>query len=125
MIDPDCIPGFKAERTQNHVKAARSKLVEMRISENDPAQTSEAKAKRAIAYRARKASAREWLARNPGPHDPAIFRAEILPGLAQVTLPKMMRATGLTSGYCWKIPRGERVPHPMYWSALRKIAARH
>jgi len=41
--------------------------------------------------------------------------------LAGATLPQMMRATGLTSGYCWKIRRGERIPHPMYWGALRGV----
>jgi len=53
-----------------------------------------------------------------GPHDTQAYRAEI-PSLAGATLPQMIRATGLTSGYCWKIRRGERIPHPMYWGALQ------
>jgi predicted KAP-like P-loop ATPase len=28
----------------------------------------------------------------------------------------MMRATGLSSGYYWKIRHGERIPHPIYWN---------
>jgi hypothetical protein len=43
---PDCLPAFKAERTANLVGAARRTLAAMRSSEEDPAQTPEAKAKR-------------------------------------------------------------------------------
>ena len=118
---PDCIPAFKADRTATLVSAAQSVLAEMRDSESDPAQTIEAKAKRVAAYVERKERARAWLHENPGPHDPSAFRSEILPGLASVTLPQMMRAPGLASGYCWKIRRGERIPHPMYWSDLRRL----
>lgn len=54
--------------------------------------------------------------------DPEAFRLQILPGLQRATLPQMMKATGLTSGYCWRIRRGERVPHPMYWRPLKRLA---
>lgn len=119
---PECVPGFKEERTKKLVSAARAVLAEMRGSANDPAQTAEAKAKRVTAYQQRKEAARAWEQANPGPHDPELYRSEILPGLAAVTLPQMMRATGLTSGYCWKIRRGDRMPHPMYWERLRALA---
>jgi len=119
---PDCIPGFKADRTARLVSAARSVLAEMRRSEHDPAQSEEAKAKRVAAYRKRKEAARAWERENPGPHHPDAYRLEILPRLAMATLPQTMRATGLTSGYCWRIRRGERIPHPMYWGALHELA---
>lgn len=93
----------------------------MRASEHDPAETAEAKAKRIAAYVKRKEDARAWEQENPGPHNPGMFRSEVLPNLASVTVPQMLRATGLTSGYCWKIRRGERVPHPMYWTVLREF----
>lgn len=121
---PDCIRAFKEDRTARLVSAARSVLAEMRSSDRDPAQTDEAKAKRVAAYKSRKDAARTWTKENPGPHDHAVYRAKILPLLARVTLPQMMRATGLTSGYCWKIRRGERIPHPMYWDALRRLVSR-
>jgi hypothetical protein len=103
------------------LSAARSVLAEMRSAGHDPAQTGEAKAKRVASYKDRKADARVWEKQNPGPHDPVMYRTEILPRLPEVTVPQMMRATGLTSGYCWKIRRGERTPHPMYWLALRRL----
>jgi hypothetical protein len=93
----------------------------MRSSDQDPAQTNDAKAKRVAAYKARRAAARAWGRKNPGPHDPEVYRTEILPLLAGVTSSRMMRATGLTSGYCWKIRRGERIPHPMYSRLLKDL----
>jgi CRISPR-associated endonuclease Cas1 len=117
----DCLPKFKDQRTDKLVRAARHVLAEMRASANDPARSPEAIAKRVAANGARRKAALAWERENPGPRDSEEFRERILPGLAGVTLPQMMRATGLTSGYCWKIRRGERVPHPMYWDALRSL----
>lgn len=67
--------------------------------------------------------AREWKRENPGPHDREEFVREVLPRLTGVTLPAMVNATGLSSGYCFQIKRGERTPHPMYWEALRRLVA--
>ena len=94
----------------------------MRSSDRDPAQTAEAKAKRVATYVSRRDAARAWELANPGPYDREFYRSAILPHLASVTLPQMMRATGLASGYCWKIRRGERTPHPMNWERLLSIS---
>jgi hypothetical protein len=48
---PDCIPGFKRERTDKLVSAARSALAEMRGSKHDPAQSDETKARRVAAFK--------------------------------------------------------------------------
>lgn len=115
----DCLPKFKDERTGRFVHAARRMLNEMRASADDPARSPQAIAKRVASNTKRRNASLAWERENPGPHDPDMFRSKILPGLAAATLPQMMAATGLTSGYCWRIRRGERVPHPMYWEALR------
>lgn len=107
-----CLPAFKDERTERLVSAARDVLARMRASSDDPARSSEAIAKRVATNAERRRSALAWEQRNPGPHDPESFRREVLPGLQTATLPQMMRATGLSSGYCWRIRRGDRVPHP-------------
>jgi CRISPR-associated endonuclease Cas1 len=118
----DCLPKFKEQHTDKLVKAARQVLAEMRASADDPSRSPEAVAKRVKTNSERRKAALAWERKNPGPHDPEMFRSEILPTLGRVTLPQMMRATGLTSGYCWKIRRGERIPHPMYWASLRAVA---
>jgi CRISPR-associated endonuclease Cas1 len=116
-----CLQKFEDERTDKLVSAARRVLADMRSSREDPARSPEAKAKRVATNARRREAVLEWERSNPGNHDPEFFRSEILPWLQRATLPQMMRATGLTSGYCWRIRRGDRLPHPMYWEALRSI----
>jgi CRISP-associated protein Cas1 len=119
----DCLPAFKDERTGKLVNAARDVLTKMRASEGDPARSSGAKDRRVATNGERRRQALAWEQDNPGPHDPSVFTVEILPGLRNATLPQMMKVSGLTSGYCWRIRRGERVPHPMYWEPLRSLSS--
>jgi hypothetical protein len=120
----DCLPKFKDERTGKLVDAARRVLSEMRASHDDPARSPQAVAKRVATNAERRQAALAWERKHPGPHDAEEFRREILPALAAVTLPQMMAATGLTSGYCWRIRRGDRVPHLMYWEPLSRLVTR-
>src|SRR6266540_1949881 len=39
-------------------------------------------------------------------------------------LPDLVRATGLTSGYCWRIRRGDRTPHAMDWAPFENWLCR-
>ncbi len=117
----DCLPAFREERTDKLVRAAKGNLAKMRASKDTPQQTAEAKAKRVRSKAARTRQAKKWDRANPGPHDRQAFVHQILPGLAHVTIPAMAKATGLTSGYCFQIRKGVRVPHPMYWSALHSL----
>ena len=117
----NCFPRFKAERTSKLVNAARDVLAEMRASDADPARSSEARVKRVETNAERRRAALAWEQGNPGPYDYGAFETQTLRRLQAVTLPQMMKATGLTSGYCWRIRRGDRTPHPMYWEALRNL----
>jgi hypothetical protein len=94
------------------VSATRTVLAEMRGSEHDAAQTDEAKAKRLAPHKRRKEVARAWEQENPGPYDAQVYRTEIQPRLADVTLPQMMRATGLTSGLLLEDPARREGPSP-------------
>jgi hypothetical protein len=124
-ICDDCLPAFEVRRTEKLVRSAKRTLAEMRSSGEDPAQTAEAKAKRARSLAERTRLAKEWEQANPGHHDRREFTRRILPRLENVTLPAMVKATGLTSGYCLQIKRGTRTPHPMYWSALHSLTQTH
>lgn len=55
--------------------------------------------------------------------DPNIFTSGILPGLSDVSLGVMVKATGLSKPYCSKIRRGAFVPHPRHWTALGSLSA--
>lgn len=117
----ECLPRFKNQRTEKLVGVARAALAEMRASPNDPAKTPEAIAKRVAGHAERRRAALAWEKENPGPHNAEIFKSEIAPSLSAVTLPQMMQVTGLSSAYCWRIRRGDRVPHPMHWESLRNL----
>jgi CRISPR-associated endonuclease Cas1 len=54
-------------------------------------------------------------------HDPEWFRAEILPGLATVTLSRIAKATGMSASAASKIRAGRRIPHPRHWGALATL----
>lgn len=69
----------------------------------------------------RREAAAAWDAEHERP-DPEIFRHEILPGLADVPLGALMRATGLSKRYVWLIRQGGYVPHPRHWEALLEVA---
>ena len=56
-----------------------------------------------------------------GRPDPAQFKRDVLPGLVNMTLRQMQAATDLSRALCTKIRRGDLVPHPRYWEALRRI----
>ena len=118
----DCLPRFKDERTAKLVEAARAVLGEMRASPNDPAKSPEAVAKRVAAHAKHRTAALEWERDHPGPHDPQEFKRDVAPWLGGATLAQLMQATGLSSAYCWRIRRGDRVPHPMHWSVLADLA---
>ncbi len=90
----ECVPGFKAERTQKLYEAGRRELARMRASAHDSAQSAEAKAKRAATLNARRRAVRAWESSNPGPHNPEVFRQEILPSRVRMTGPEIMKATG-------------------------------
>ena len=52
-----------------------------------------------------------------------MFMSDIAPGLASTSALAIARATGLSASYCGEIKRGERVPHPRWWAALRQVAS--
>lgn len=81
----------------------------------------EAKAKRAATLNSRRRAVRAWEQANPGPHNLDVFRRQILPKLAQVTGPQMMRANGPQLCVLPSRSRGDVVPHPMHWGALASL----
>lgn len=62
-----------------------------------------------------------WDAAHPGRADPALYREQILPALAQASASRIARATGLSLAYCARIKRGQAIPHARWWETLRKL----
>lgn len=89
----------------------------------DPAQTPEARGRRAAAISARKRALIEWDKANPGvAYDPALFTREILPRLKIVKLSEIASAAGCSKASASDIRRGKRTPHVSTWKALGELA---
>jgi CRISPR-associated endonuclease Cas1 len=57
-----------------------------------------------------------------GKADPKVYRREILPKLAKVSIRELQAVTGLSKTTCSQIKRGRKVPHPRHWEGLRGVA---
>ena len=84
-----------------------------------PTHTPEARTRRQEANRTRRAEQAAWEAEHVREtFDPEWFRANVLPGLAGVSLPAIAKATGMSTSAASKVRAGRRVPHPRHWGAL-------
>jgi hypothetical protein len=84
--------------------------------------TYESRARTSATNRERAAERAEWEGEKG---DEEMYRHDILPGLSTVPLARIMAATGLSLRYCALIRRGERIPHPRFWEALRRLIGEH
>jgi hypothetical protein len=90
--------------------------------EADPARTPEARTKLGTTQARQARERAQWEREHPEDKpDPAIFRAEILPGLAGIPVAQIARETGLSTVQAWYIRKGERIPHPRFWPALATL----
>jgi hypothetical protein len=119
----DCLPDRREEVLAAFSSSGPDALANMREEGRDPMARLEARRRLGKANTRRRDEAAAWDAENERP-DPEIFRREILPGLADIPIPTLVRATGLSKRYVWLIRRGGYVPHPRHWEALQKIANR-
>lgn len=55
-------------------------------------------------------------------HDPEWYLANVLPGLAGVTLTAIAKATGMSTSNAAKVRSGNRVPHSRWWLALQALS---
>jgi CRISPR-associated endonuclease Cas1 len=111
------------QRVEQVQRVGPASLSAMRAQgEADPARTPEARTKLGAtqAQRARERAEWERIHGKEKP-DPAVFQAEILPGLTQIPVARIARETGLSTVQAWYIRRGERVPHPRFWPVLREL----
>jgi CRISPR-associated endonuclease Cas1 len=67
---------------------------------------------------------RAWEAKHPSVPSAHVFSKEILPLLSDIRAPEIRAVTGLCRSYCGRILRGQYIPHPMHWEAIRKLASR-
>ena len=91
----------------------------MRASSDDPARAPEATAKKREKSRSTSLALRAW-EREHGKGDPELYEREILPTIQEMTVPQLMKLTGLSQFHCWKVRKGDRRLHPRHWDAIRR-----
>lgn len=120
----ECLPVVRAEALDRLISSAHEELQRRRAAGDDPSQTDDAQEKRGKSNHRHQLEVHEWNRSNTNLPD-AVFIQTILPGLQDVPLNEMARATGLTPGYCSYIRRGLRVPHQRHWSTLAALVQTH
>jgi hypothetical protein len=113
----ECLPGFDRERTDKLKVAGASRLAAMRASSSDPAQSAVAQDKRRAKSRAESLAMRAY-EREHGLPDPVRYEDEILPAIRALTVPALMRLTGLSQYHCWLVREGRRKLHVRHWQAV-------
>src|SRR6516225_5219366 len=90
----------------------------------DPAHGATAAQARRDGLAKRRRETREW-EKEHGPTSPGEFTRTVLPHLNHVTVRQMAKATGLSTGYCTMIRRGQYTPRPRHWDALKNLLTNH
>lgn len=117
----DCMPEAVRDRALAFREAGRAKLQAMRAAGEDLAHSEAANRQRGAKVACAQKAFRQWDAEHEDEADPEVFRREILPGLQEVSLGSMAKATGLSEGYCSFIRRGIKIPHQRHWENLRAL----
>ena len=118
----DCLPDEEQEKLALFEEAGPAALARLRAEGRDPTVTADAKHKLGRANSRRQLDASRWNAKHGQP-DNETFTREILPGLQDVPLSRIMEATGLSLRYCSQIRQGY-VPHARHWGNLRRLSVR-
>jgi hypothetical protein len=116
-----CHASWRAEQIGDFVLAGVATLAERRARGERPGLGGEAGRQRGRKNAAHIAAVRAWEAEHPERPDPAVFAAEILPGLRGVPLRTIAAATGLSVSYAAEVRGAKKIAHPRHWPALRKL----
>lgn len=113
----------RRQRWEQHSARGRQNaaqvLAALRAEHEDPGYGGRAAELRGTKNAAHQRAVREWQGTRP---DVSFFATEILPGIRDVPIARLVAVTGLSEHYCSLIRLGKRVPHPRHWEALRSGA---
>ena len=123
MYCEECLPEHEEEKLARLSAEGPSALARLRAEGLDPNTMPEVQAKLSVTMSKRGLDVAAWDREHAERPDAEVFRREILPGLQGVPLARIVVRTGLSLRYASLIRRGERVPHPMHWEALRGIVS--
>jgi CRISPR-associated endonuclease Cas1 len=116
---PNCLPQISIER----LAKAHAVIAQLREAGRDPNHGGLAGLKRGAANRRHYRLQEIWERSNPNP-DRAAFSRDLLPKLEEIRISQLVRATGLSRSYWWRVRRGQSVPHPRHWANVRELLTR-
>jgi hypothetical protein len=122
QICAECLPEFDEERTAKLSGTGRVTLATMRASAEDPAHSVEATRKRAETSRTTSSAMRAW-ERQHGKGDPKVYERDIFPKIQRMTVPQLVKLTGLSQFHCWNVRAGDRRLHARHWTRVMEAAA--
>ena len=113
----DCFSALPAMASEY----ARIALKRRQRSESGAGPSAETRQLMGDARSRRAAEMRAWEAAHPV--IPASHSSrEVFPTLAGVRAPDLRDATGLSISYCRRVLRGQYIPHPMHWEAIKALS---
>jgi CRISPR-associated endonuclease Cas1 len=115
---PNCLPKISVER----LAKAHAVIAALREAGRDPNHGGLSGLKRGAANRRHYRQQEAWERSNARP-DPAAFSRDLLPKLGAIGISQLVKATGLSRSYWWRVKRGQCVPHPRHWTAVRELLA--
>jgi hypothetical protein len=117
-----CWTVTRRDLAAQRAKKAATNLAQLRAAGEDPTATPQANARRSAALSARKREQLAWECNDQSGPPVDDFVTEILPGLRDVPLAAVQRATGLSISASSRIRSGKLRPHVRHWPALRQLA---
>jgi CRISPR-associated endonuclease Cas1 len=121
MYCDECLSALRLGNSEN-IRKAHGRLRELRAQGTEPMAAPEVRKKIGRNNRVRQRAILEWEAVHGRDWDSTVFRQEVLPGLQNLTVTRMATQSGLSIQYCSQIRSGKKVPHPMHWEALARLA---
>ena len=107
-----------AQDISGFIGSGPARLRELAAKGYDPARSPTAKSKLRGSQSRRRREAIAWDLQDARP-DPIEYSEQILPLVRRLTVGEITRATGLGLAHSARIRRGESIPHPRWWRALR------
>ena len=115
---PDCITGLPAMATEHALLALRRR----QRSESGTGPSDATRQLLGDARSRRAADIRKWEAAHPVVPSPHVFAQAVLPTLEGVRAQDVRDATALSISYCRRVLRGQFIPHPMHWDAIKALS---
>jgi hypothetical protein len=121
--------GEPLKRGQAHcatcaIPVSRERFVDVARQGREASHTREAEARRAETQSRQAAARLNWRASDePAWLDEKSYRERIQPRLAEITVPIISSALGVSKPYATDIRTGRRCPHPRHWLTLAKLVS--